>query len=204
MLDPNARFALRDISEQERRKGLLRLPHMQPLVKYLRRIQERAGSGRSMPDFDPCDGGIFAKFLFLLEAPGPRAVGSSFISRNNPDQTAKNMNLLLQAAKLPRASTLLWNIVPWYIGEGKKIRGARKIDVAEALPYLSELIGLLPELKATILVGKPAGSAAESIQAITKTPLFFAPHPSPKVFNIYPHKRQEAQQIFNSLRKYLK
>jgi uracil-DNA glycosylase len=176
---------------------------MQPLVEYLRRIQERQGPGCSMPDFDPCDGGVHAKLLFLLEAPGPRAVGSSFISRNNPDQTARNLGLLLHDAGLPRASTLLWNIVPWYIGSGGNIRPATRTDIEEALPHLEALIHLLTDLRAIILVGKPARSAAPSVKGVTSAPILFAPHPSPKVFNIYPHKRQEAQDVFSSLANYL-
>jgi hypothetical protein len=42
-----------------------------------------------VPDFDPVDGGIGARALFLLDAPGPmtseagKRIGSGFISRFN-------------------------------------------------------------------------------------------------------------------------
>lgn len=88
MQDPNAAFAL--IRTPPSRLVARRCSGSYtwtPLAEYLRRIQERQGTGYSMPDFDPCDGGVHAKLLFRFEAPGPRAVGS-FISRNNPDQTA--------------------------------------------------------------------------------------------------------------------
>ena len=49
-----------------------------------------------VPDFDPLDGGIETRTLFLFEKPGrmtadgfARRFGSGFISRNNDDQTAE-------------------------------------------------------------------------------------------------------------------
>ena len=35
-----------------------------------------------------------AAILYLLEAPGRRAIESGFVSRDNPDETAKNFFLL--------------------------------------------------------------------------------------------------------------
>jgi hypothetical protein len=84
-----------------------------------------------LPDFDPWDAGIDAEILFLLEAPGARAVASTIVSRNNPDETAKNMFLLHQDACIPRARTLLWNVVPWYIGDGARIRAATPQDLEQ-------------------------------------------------------------------------
>ena len=40
-----------------------------------------------IPHFDPLDGGSNAQVLFLMEAPGPKASASGFVSRNNPDET---------------------------------------------------------------------------------------------------------------------
>ena len=136
MTSPDDPFALKDESERRRRSEMLSLPHVQPLMAYLSEIRQERGSEYQMPAFDPCDGGVHAKLLFLLEAPGPRARDSGFISQNNPDQTARNMNTLLQEAEIPRADTILWNIVPWYIGNGQRIRKATDADVREALPYL--------------------------------------------------------------------
>jgi uracil-DNA glycosylase len=202
-IDADGSFALKDVSEIERRRAMMALPHMSPLVSYVERIRSRRSHECDVPLFDPCDGGVNAKILFLLEAPGPKAVGSSFISRNNPDLTARNMNRLLGEAALPREASILWNIIPWYIGSGKRIRAAIKSDVQEALPYLMDLISLLTNLKAIVLVGKPAASAAIQIASLSPVPVFYAPHPSPKVFNIYPHKRIEALELFKSLLRYV-
>jgi uracil-DNA glycosylase len=87
-----------------------------------------------IPLFDPLDGGVNAECLFLLEAPGPKAVCTGFVSRNNPDETAKNLMLLSIEAGIDRERTILWNVVPWYIGSGSVIRGATASDVREGLP----------------------------------------------------------------------
>lgn len=180
---------------------MLSLPHMTPLVALAAKIS--ADRGCELPMFDPCDGGVEARLLFLLEAPGPKAVKSTFISRNNPDQTARNFNLLLQEARLPRSDCILWNVVPWYIGTGGRIRPATKTDVYSGLPYLTKLLSCLPRLAAIILVGKAAGSVAVAISETSKVPLHTIAHPSPKVFNIYPNKRGESLQILKSLHRYL-
>lgn len=83
------------------------------------------GPQASIPDFDPWDGGVHAQVLFLLEAPGSKAVDSGFVSRNNPDETAKNFFELNRDAGIPRELTVIWNVVPWYIGDGARIRAAK-------------------------------------------------------------------------------
>jgi uracil-DNA glycosylase len=200
-LDVDAPFSLADPVEVARRRAMLSLPHMVPLVTFIAGIKGEIG--RDLPMFDPCDGGVKARLLFLLEAPGPKAVASSFISRNNPDQTAKNFNLLLREAELPRRDCALWNIVPWYIGTGERIRAAKRADVVAGLPYLAKLLSRLPELRAIVLVGKAAGSAAHAIGSLSTLPVFSIGHPSPKVFNVYPQKRVEALQVLKSLRRYM-
>lgn len=104
-------YALKSLSEQQRRSTMLNQSHMQPLVTYLEHIKEEHPE-KDLPCFDPCDGGVLARALFLMEAPGPKAVGSTFISRNNPDPTARNICDLLQEAGIACGDTLIWNIVP--------------------------------------------------------------------------------------------
>lgn len=65
-----------------------------------------------MPYFDPADGGVEARCLFLLEAPGPRAVLSGSVSRDNPDQTAENFSKFLTDAGIDRLNTVIWSTVP--------------------------------------------------------------------------------------------
>lgn len=187
-------YALASPDERARRAALLDAPHVKPLTDYLKQIREEQGDGYDMPAFDPCDGGIHARVLMLLEAPGPRAVGSAFISRNNPDPTARNLCELLAKSGIPRQDTVIWNIVPWYVGDGQgRIRAVTRRDIGEALPYLDDLIALLPQLQVIVLVGQKAQSAAAEIRSRTNLPFVNMPHPSARVFNVWPDKRVEAQ-----------
>jgi len=76
------------IAIQSRLAGIFE-PHISPLTAFVEAIRKETGLIREIPYFDPLDGGINAKCLFLFEAPGPRAVYSGFISRNNPDESAQ-------------------------------------------------------------------------------------------------------------------
>lgn len=199
-IDENASYALAALEERQRRLKLLEQSHIKPLMEYLQAIQVEMGPAYSMPYFDPIDAGVAARVLFLLEAPGPKAVGSGFISRNNPDQTAKNMNELLQAAKIPRNSTLLWNIVPWYVGTQGRIRPVNKQDISQALPFLQRLFQLLPHLEAVVLVGRKSQNALIEIQKLASgISIYQCYHPSPRVFNVWPEKRSAVLHIFEQV-----
>ena len=143
-------------SERAARASLLKQPHIKDLTHFVETMRTVKGHGYEIPDFDPLDGGIDAQVLFLLEAPGPRAIASGFISRNNPDETAKNFFLLNASAGIDRRRTVIWNAVPWYIGSGKKIRPARRDDVREADNWLVELLRLLHKLRVVVFVGQKA------------------------------------------------
>lgn len=199
MISPDDSFALKDEAERARREDMLLEPHMKVLLNYLNDVKNALGVNYELPMFDPCDGGVHARVLILLEAPGPKAVGSKFISRNNPDRTADNINRLLQVAEIPRKDTILWNIVPWYIGDGRKIRPAIKEDVSLALPFLKKLIELLTNLDFIVLMGIPAQSAILDIKKISSKPIFCVAHPSPKVSNIYPEKMLETLRLFKQI-----
>lgn len=166
----------------DRRKGL-QFPHIKPLTEFVDRMQEENPS-KVIPYFDPCDGGINAECLFLLEAPGGMARDSNFVSRNNDDQTAKNFHKLNEDAKLPREQTITWNIVPWYLGDGKKIRAANQTDIDTGLPYLGKLMANLPKLRAVVLLGQKAKKAEDFIKRERPNlKIFSCPHPSPMHVN---------------------
>src|SRR5687768_17686660 len=92
--------SLADTSTGKARLAALSEPHIAPLAAFVKRLRQAAGHVEGVPDFDPLDGGVLAECLFVLEAPGGRAVRSGFVSRNNPDETAKNFYLLNQEAGL--------------------------------------------------------------------------------------------------------
>ncbi|HWE05335.1 MAG TPA: uracil-DNA glycosylase [Rhizomicrobium sp.] len=174
---------LRDPSQRTARLALLHWPLMDPLTARVDSTRAEADE-RDVPYFDPLDGGTVAECLFLLEAPGPQARKSGFVSRNNPDETAKNWFELNVAAGIDRRRTILWNIVPWYIGSEGRIRPATTTDIQRGLPYLLRLIALLPALRVIVLVGKKASKARFYLQSVDcRATILEMPHPSPSFIN---------------------
>ncbi len=171
---------LRDPKEQERRRALLSLPHMVPLTDYAVFLRKRGDV--EVPEFDPLDGGVEAKILFLFEKPGPmtssegRRTGSGFISRNNDDPTAAAIFKFMAQAGIPRQSTLIWNVVPWW-------NGTRKItadEVRDGLTAFSLLRQHLSKLSAVVMVGEKASRVQPYLEN-TGLLLFHSSHPSPIV-----------------------
>ena len=176
---------------------------MSDLTAFVESVRRDAGE-TAVPYVDPLDGGIGAECLFLLEAPGPQAVGSGFVSRNNPDESAKNWFELNLAAGIDRRRTITWNIVPWYIGLDGRIRPATSADIERGLPYLHRLLALLPSLRVVVLVGKKAGRARPSIRAwVSGVTVLDLPHPSPTFVNRRPHHRGLVLQGLQRVREAL-
>ena len=156
------------------RHALLDQPHMRALAAYAQRLRDQ-GRG-AVPDFDPLDGGGGARLLLVLEKPGPGAVlpgGSGFVSRDNPDPTARTCRAALDG--IPRAGVVIWNAVPWWNGTMAVRAGERRDGLAE----LPGLLALLPGLRAAILAGRAAQGAA-GVLAVAGVPVFRSVHPSPQ------------------------
>ena len=175
--------------------GLLRKPNVAPLTEFVEQLRAEKPEA-SIPYFDPTEAGTEASILLLLEAPGARsalAAGSGFVSPDNNDQTASNMWNLLKETDIDRATRIVtWNVVPWYIGDGKKIRPALSGDLDDARSATERLLELLEHLRVVVLLGKPAarswarlGIELDAIQA---------PHPSPLNLNTRPEARDEIRQ----------
>jgi len=196
--------SLKDEKIRQDKLARLNLPHIKPLTEFVETIRDETGQGKNIPYFDPDDGGINARCLFLLEAPGPKAVESGFISRNNPDETAKNAFVMNQEAGIPREITISWNIVPWYIGDGRKIRGAQRQDIRAGLPYLFRLLELLPKLEVIVLVGKKAQRVRKEIEQ-QKPDILLKDmhHPSPQNMNTRPKYREEVRETLREIAEYL-
>lgn len=178
--------------------------HVSPLTKFVETLRREKGPSFEIPFFDPWDGGTEARVLNLLEAPGPKAVRSGFISCNNPDETAKNSFELHRAAGIPRRWSVSWNIVPWYIGTGIKIRPAKADDIAAATHSLEKLLGLLPNLKAIVLIGRKAQRAEDRIQTLRPgIKIFCSPHPSPLFVNNAPGNRDKILSVLRNVRLFL-
>jgi uracil-DNA glycosylase len=149
--------------------------------------------------FDPADGGTDARLLFLLEAPGPRA--TAFISQENDDASAATMYQLLSDAGLPRKDVVLWNVVPFYIGQAdrRRIRAANQSDIDAGKPWLQKLIGLLPNLDAVVLLGLKAQRAEALVQDCRPgVRVLKSWHPSLRGLNRYPGHRAELLAVVRS------
>lgn len=206
---------LADEGEARARLARLRELHVAPLTDLVERIRATRGDGEAVPWFDPDSGGVDAEVLLLFEAPGPRAVGttalahrrrgSGFISPDNNDATATNVLLLEEEAGLDRRRVLHWNIVPWYVGDGTRIRGVNARDLEEALPWLAELLQLLPCLKVVVLCGrKPQrGWTRYSGPRPHGLVVLACPHPSPVNVNSRREARGVILSAFDTARRVL-
>ena len=201
---PDAPKTLRFPLEVDARIRHLNAPHALPLTRFVKDLRRTQGTAYSVPFFDPCDGCADARVLFLGEAPGPKAVKSGFISRNNPDETAKNSFELHQDAGLARCEVALWNIVPWYVGAEGKIRPVSESDLREAGVWLKQLLGLLPKLRGVVLVGDKAqrGFRLDILQSHLQ--IFESPHPSPSNLNTRPESRGRILESWGNVANWLR
>lgn len=137
-MKPDNSYQLAQPAEAARRVALLDETHMFSLRDFVRDLRIETGYGVRIPHFDPLDGGNRARVLFLMEAPGPKAVASGFISRDNPDPTARNLkNLLVEAglsARKPRCGIWCPGILATKVAP-KFVRRPKRIREKAPLPY---------------------------------------------------------------------
>ena len=187
MEEPGAPRALSDPGARLLRKGLLDAPHMRPLNEYAAGLRKRPGV--EVPDFDPLDGGVDARLLFLFEKPGPMTAvdgarkGSGFISRDNDDPTAENTFTFMREAGIPRKLTVTWNVIPWWNGS----REVKAAELREGAEETGRLAGLLPRLRAVVFVGAKASRARPHLED-TGLAFFSSDHPSPIVRARWPDR----------------
>lgn len=164
-------------SDAEDRLAMLALPHIAPLEDWRRSIAD----GRRVPHFDPCDGGVRARLLILLETPGPGDEPVRFVSRGNLGGTQRNLSRFLDEADIARADTLLWNCVPWIVhAPGARNRPLRRGEIRDGLALLPGLLALLPRLTTVVLAGRVAREAEPVIADVRADVAILAmPHPSP-------------------------
>lgn len=121
-------------------------PHVRPLMKLVERMRAQ---GLSVPNLDPSDGGTRARALFLSETSGPRAVGTGYVSQDNPDPSARNKKAALNKAGFSRDHVLLWNVVPFCVSTIDRNANVTAGQIREAVPYTQALVDLLPARCAT-------------------------------------------------------
>lgn len=187
MPDDDAPRSMRDPAVRERRKAMLGLPHVSGLAAFAAKLRERGSV--EVPEFDPLDGGIDARVLFLFEKPGPmtaeggKRTGSGFISRNNDDATAEATFNFMRQAHIPRKLTVTWNVIPWWNGTVKPTKN----ELDDGAACVVDLISLLPKLRAVVMVGQKAAKALPFLKT-TGLALFTSDHPSPKVRAKWPDR----------------
>jgi uracil-DNA glycosylase len=195
----DAPYTLADPAVRAERLRLLEAPRVVALTEFVNRIRRERGLHEEIPFFDPLDGGTAARCLCLMEAPGRKAVQSGFISRNNPDPSARNSFGLYRDAGLQRADTVLWNIVPWYIGSDGGVRPAREEDIAAGLAYLGLALDLLPSLEIVVLLGRKAQRASTMLSRLRpRLKVLACPHPSPLFINHEPGNRAVILRVLQS------
>jgi hypothetical protein len=193
-----------DPREIARKLSLLDEPRIAPLTKFVRRLCETHGPG-SVPWFDPTEAGTEAPILLLFENPGRRAhggQGSGFISADNDDRSAENTWHIFKEAGIDRRRDIVaWNIVPWYLGDERKIGEVRPKDLEEARPVLAELLGLLPRLRAVVLLGRKAQAGWDDTAPDAPVAVLRAPHTGDQSLNREPGRRAEIIEALKEARR---
>ncbi|AWN37114.1 uracil-DNA glycosylase [Methylobacterium radiodurans] len=176
---PDQPKSLRDPAQLAARRALLDAPHIAPIRALAGRVS--AEREAPVPDPDPLDGGVGARMLLLLETPGPAVLRTGFVTRDSATGTAANLFRFLAEAGIPRADTLIWNVVPWVIhAPGALNRAPRRAELRAAEPYLAPLLDLLPRLAVAVLAGRFAGEARPALASLRPgLPVIGVPHPSP-------------------------
>jgi hypothetical protein len=172
--------------------GVLDLPHVLPLMNFVRHLRAQ---GLSVPSVDPKDGGIFARALFLLESPGPKAVGTQFISQDNPDWSARNMKRTLGEAGFLRSDVVLWNVVPYCVSTIDRNRNATVAQIIEAIPYTQAFVDELKSVRVVVYCGRRAQRAQTYLRFTTGVHQLMTFHPGPQAFN-QPRCRKDMQAMF--------
>lgn len=162
------------------REALLDSPHLRPLMALVADLRAR---GLEAPNFDPLDGGIKASVAFLLESPGPKAVGTKYISRDNPDPSARNMASALYECGISRSETVLWNVVPYCVSTIEANRNASSKQIREAIPYTQPFLDALPKLRAVVFCGRKAQLSARLLNFSENQKIFSTFHPGARSFN---------------------
>jgi len=152
-------------ADRQRKLKLVRAAHVKPLVDLIRGWER---PDRTFPLIDPEDGGVGAKVLFLQHTPGPTAVRSGFISRENRDKTAPRADQYLREAGFARSDYIRWNVVPYCISTPEIDGKATSSQVREAADlYTKPFLKLLPNLKVIVFCG---GKAREQIRWLAPLP----------------------------------
>ena len=148
--------------------------HVSELNAFAQALE--AEKGKPIPRFDPLDGGNRARLLVLMESPSRRGIERGYASSDNPTPTGRRMRETFAAAGIRREDRVIWNAVPWYLGDDRKGRNPTAAELREGALYLPPLLKLLPELRVVLTLGVAAEKGWKSLNS--ELPHIAAPHPS--------------------------
>ena len=181
---------LSDAAAVAAREELLTEPHVAPLSDFARRLRE--ATGEAVPWFDPLDGGVGARLLVLMEAPSRRGIRNGFVSVDNPTPTGRRMRETMAEAGLRREDRVVWNVVPWYLGDAAKARNPTPAERRAGALHLAGLLALLPNLRAVLTLSSPAREGWRLLAS--DLPHVAAPHPSNTNLCARPWLREEFER----------
>ncbi|WP_411282589.1 uracil-DNA glycosylase [Lapillicoccus sp.] len=160
--------------------------HVAVLSELVRSWRQGPDGRRTVPWFDPDGGGVRARVLLLMEAPGPHTLrdgDDGFCSEENADPTNRAVRAARARAGLDQRECLKWNVMPWTPTDRDGRWAAPRVgDLEAARPALVAILRHLPELRAVITFGAPALSGlmrALTLETPTVVvPVLGVPHPS--------------------------
>jgi hypothetical protein len=155
---------------------------------HARRLNEYVAanhiSRKSMPYFEPLDGGIEARVLILLESPTRSDPYPRFASRDNRSPTQVNLKQCVDQSALPRKDSVLWNAYPWLPDEFSAHRALPIASTTKGMQALPGVLKMLPNLEVPVLTGSLARHASSVIRRyISCIAIIETFYPIPKSLN---------------------
>lgn len=142
-------------------------------------------TGHPTPRADPDSGGRGARVLLLLETPSVAAAhGSGIVSIDNDDATAANLWRAFAETGLDRDVSLLWNVVPWFVGTAEVGATPTAAELLLGRAWLASFLALLPRLRVLVALGGSAQAAVAPLDLrVRNVAVLLSPHPSHRVDN---------------------
>jgi len=131
----------------ELKRGHFNDPHVGPLNQIVDELSIQCPN--KVPYFDPFDGGINSKLLFILRSPVLGAEQSGIVSRDNDDAAAATTFRVFDEVGIPRGQTTLWNMIPWYSKPPFK-----KYDIEFGVSCLTKILAQFSSLEAIVFAGR--------------------------------------------------
>jgi uracil-DNA glycosylase len=155
-------------------------------------------SCKSMPYFDPLDGGIEARVLILLESPTRSGPYPRFASRDNRSPTQVNLNQCLEQSGLTRKESVLWNAYPWLPDKFGAHRTLPIASITKGMLALTSVLKMLPNIEVAVLAGSLARKASSMIcRYISCIEIIETFNPSPKSLSV---DRSRRDHIIDALK----